>query len=99
MLTHQANQTKPISTIFLIGWLLLLSIKSGYGQQVVLRGRVAVHNSKYKTGEVMYVPNTYLRAPFTTPDLTDARGIFTLEFVGFDPGMTIDKNGRISGLS
>ena len=63
-----------------------------------MHGTVAVHNSKYKTGKVIYVQNTYLTAPFTKPALTDVKGAFTLEFVGLDPGMTIKIEASKQGL-
>ena len=72
-----------------LGIAILLFFNQGHAQQVQLRGTVAVHNSKYKTGKVIYVQNTYLTAPFTKPALTDVKGAFTLEFVGLDPGMAM----------
>jgi hypothetical protein len=45
-----------------------------HAQQVELRGTVSVHNSKYETGEVIYVQNAYLSAPFTVPATSDEKG-------------------------
>ena len=81
-----------------LGIAILLFFNQGHSQQVQLRGTVAVHNSKYKTGKVIYVQNTYLTAPFTKPALTDVKGAFTLEFVGLDPGMAIKIEASKQGL-
>ena len=82
----------------ILGIAILLFFYQGHAQQVQLRGTVAMHNSKYKTGKVIYVQNTYLTAPFTKPALTDVKGAFTLEFVGLDPGMAIKIEASKQGL-
>ena len=56
-----------------LGITILLLFYQGHAQQIQLRGTVAMHNSKYKTGKVIYVQNTYLTAPFTKPALTDVK--------------------------
>ena len=58
-------------------------------QQINLAGRISIHNSKYSTGEIQYVENAQVTAAFTTPDVTDTRGSFSLEFVGLDQGTSV----------
>jgi tetratricopeptide (TPR) repeat protein len=60
-----------------------------FSQQIELRGRVSIHNSKYNTGIIEYVKNAYVTAPFTRPDDTDDEGWFELEFVGIDAGTSV----------
>ena len=69
-----------------------------YAQQVELRGTVAVHNSKYEMGEVIYVQNAYLSAPFTVPATSDVEGEFVLEFVGLDVGTPMKIEAEKAGL-
>jgi hypothetical protein len=69
-----------------------------YAQQVELRGTVAVHNSKYETGEVIYVQNAYLSAPFTVPATSDVEGVFVLEFVGLASGTALKIEAEKAGL-
>ena len=57
-----------------------------------------MHNSKYQTGKVIYVQNTYLSVPFTKPALSDVKGAFTLEFVGLDPSMAMKIEASKQGL-
>jgi hypothetical protein len=65
---------------------------------VELRGTVAVHNSKYETGEVIYVQNAYLSAPFTVPATSDVEGVFVLEFVGLASGTALKIEAEKAGL-
>ena len=67
-----------------LGIAILLFFNQGHAQQVQLRGTVAVHNSKYKTGGDLCTQTPTLTSPFTKPALTDVKGAFTLEFVGLD---------------
>ena len=69
-----------------------------YAQQVELRGTVAVHNSKYETGEARYVQNAYLSAPFTVPATSDVQGNFVLEFVGLASGTALKIEAEKAGL-
>ena len=68
-----------------------------YAQEIVLKGQISIHNSKFKTGEVAYVQNAFVSAPFTKPANTDAEGKFQLEFVGVNAGtgmrLKVDKVG------
>jgi tetratricopeptide (TPR) repeat protein len=68
------------------------------GQQIELTGSVSLHNSKYQTGEIVYVDNVYITAPFTKPSNTDDNGSFSLDFVGLDSGTSIDVQAEKSGL-
>ena len=69
-----------------------------HAQQVELRGTVAVHNSKYETGEVIYVQDAYLSAPFTVPATSDVEGNFVLEFVGLASGTALKIEAEKAGL-
>jgi hypothetical protein len=69
-----------------------------HAQQVELRGTVSVHNSKYETGEVIYVQNAYLSAPFTVPATSDVEGNFVLEFVGLASGTALKIEAEKAGL-
>ncbi|MCB0583633.1 MAG: hypothetical protein KDD10_30415, partial [Phaeodactylibacter sp.] len=66
-------------------------------QQITLRGRVSIHNSRYHAGNIEYVAGACASAPFTTPVSTDEDGSFQLEFVGLDINtevqITIEKAG------
>lgn len=76
---------------------LILTAFSLYPQQVALNGQVSVHNSKYTTGTIQYVPNTSIRASFAKPAITDDKGKFQLEFVGIDPGLAVQLNVEKAG--
>ena len=75
----------------------LLITATTAAQQVTLKGLVSIHNSKYNTGKIEYVPDAYITAPFTKPVNSDVVGNFSLEFVGIDPGtavtLTVEKSG------
>ena len=77
---------------------LLLIPLTVYGQEIELKGQVSIHNSLYNTGEIEYVPNAYVSAPFTNPDDTDDEGRFSLEFVGIDGGTQVDLTVEKAGL-
>ena len=70
-------------------WTVFLIAINCTAQQIQLKGNVAVHNSKYETGKVIYVEDAYIKALFTKPANTDVQGNFTLEFVGIDPGTSL----------
>ena len=80
-------------------WLCLSILSTGFvsAQEVVLEGRVFIHNSQYQTGEIQYVPNAYVSAPYAGTDDTDDRGLFELADVGMDRGtsvaLTVEKSG------
>lgn len=75
----------------------ILTITITFAQQIILKGQVSIHNSKYRTGQIEYVPNAFVSAPFAGSKSTDADGKFGLTFVGMDAGTTIkiaaEKNG------
>ena len=81
-----------------LGLIVLLFSHQGHAQQIQLRGTVAVHNSKYETGEVRYVHNAYMSAPFTVPAASDVAGEFVLEFVGLAPGTALKIEAEKAGL-
>jgi len=81
-----------------IAFIILFIATNVYSQQLVLEGQVSVHNSKYNTGEIEYVQNASIIAPFTKPATTDINGNFQLEFVGLDPGTAIKLQAEKSGL-
>ena len=55
---------------------ILLFFYQGHAQQVQLRGTVAVHNSKYKTGKVIYV-QTPILLPLLPSRPYRCKGAFT----------------------
>lgn len=73
---------------FLFGVLFLVSTWT-YAQQVILRGQIFIHNSKYNTGTIKYVEKASVSASFGGFDNTDDRGQFTLEFVGYCEGTSV----------
>ncbi len=79
-------------------YLALFSFISLWSQQIELSGTVTVHNSKYDTGEIQYVKDVYISAPFTKPSSTDDTGKFRLDFVGLDPGTAIQLQAEKDGL-
>ena len=81
-----------------LGLIVLLFSHQGHAQQIQLRGTVAVHNSKYVTGEVIYVQDAYLSAPFTVPATSDVEGNFVLEFVGLASGTALKIEAEKAGL-
>ncbi|GJM33849.1 MAG: hypothetical protein DHS20C18_28500 [Saprospiraceae bacterium] len=67
-------------------------------QQISLIGQVSIHNSKYNTGQIEYVKDVYVSAPFTNPDDTDDNGTFNLVFVGISEGTSVKLNIEKAGL-
>ncbi|GJM31789.1 MAG: hypothetical protein DHS20C18_07900 [Saprospiraceae bacterium] len=76
----------------------LLLFFAGRSQQITLRGQVSIHNSQFRTGQIEYVKNAFVSAPFTTPDDTDDLGLFHLEFVGLDAGTSVKLDLEKVGL-
>lgn len=72
-------------------------LSSLFAQSVLLTGQVSIHNSAYTTGQIAYVKNTYVSAPFAGSANTDNTGSFQLNFVGIDRGatvaLTVEKDG------
>lgn len=68
-----------------------------YAGEIVLNGQISIHNSKFKSGEVAYVQNAFVSAPFSKSANTDVEGKFQLEFVGVTAGtgmrLKVDKMG------
>ena len=71
---------------------------TGLAQQAQVEGRVSIHNSKYRTGEVQYVPNTYITAFQAQPANSDNEGKFQLTFVGLPPGTSVSLAPEKQGL-
>ena len=69
-----------------------------YTQQITLDGQVSIHNSKYTTGNIQYVKDAYVQAPFATPDDTDVEGRFCLVFVGIESGVSVKVTVEKAGL-
>lgn len=67
----------------------LLCTCSMQAQQINLNGLVSIHNSKYETGEIQYVPNAFVSADFTTSTNTDGNGKFSLVFSGIPSGTDV----------
>ena len=77
---------------------IVFILNTALPQQIKLSGQVSMHNSKYKTGEIEYVQNTSIKAPFTKPTTTDINGNFQLEFVGISAGTSIQVHVEKAGL-
>ena len=88
--------TKSRTTTLLL--LMLLAAFTTYAQKIQLTGQVSIHNSKYHTGAIQYVPNAYITAAFTSPATTDANGRFELQFIGLDAGTTVQIEAEKAGL-
>ena len=76
---------------------VLLAV-SGMAQQSSLQGRVSIHNSKYQTGQIQYVPDTYITAFQAKPANSDSQGKFQLTFVGLPPGTSVSVAPEKQGL-
>ena len=76
---------------------VLLAV-SGMAQQSSLQGRVSIHNSKYKTGQIQYVPDTYITAFQAKPANSDSQGKFQLTFVRLPPGTSVSVAPEKQGL-
>ncbi|MEL6142267.1 MAG: tetratricopeptide repeat protein, partial [Bacteroidota bacterium] len=61
-------------------------------QQINLTGRVSIHNSKYRTGQIDYVEGTVVSAPYAGETNSDNEGKWRLTFQGI-PGGTVIKLG------
>lgn len=66
-------------------------------QDIILKGQVSIHNSKYKTGTIQYVPYANIRASFASPGMTDNKGEFSILFRGLARGseteVIVEKEG------
>lgn len=76
----------------------LWSVICCYAQQIPLKGRISIHNSKYNSGEIQYVENAQITAPFTTPTTSDSQGRFDLSFVRVQIGHSVDISVNKAGL-
>ena len=80
-------------------WLtFILTSQSLTAQQITLKGQVSIHNSKYETGTIEYVPNAYASAPFAGTVDSDTEGKFGLVFVGMDGGTEVKVKVEKAGL-
>lgn len=66
-----------------------LFIAAAVAQQIDLNGRVSIHNSGYRTGQIEYVSNVFVKAPFAGETSTDSEGKFQLTFHGIANGTVI----------
>lgn len=66
-------------------------------QQNSIPGTIALHNSKYRTNTLQFVPGASVRADSASPTTSDASGRFNLQFRGKESGLqarlTIEKTG------
>ncbi|WP_062056419.1 tetratricopeptide repeat protein [Aquimarina longa] len=80
--------------LFFIICILLSSLSA---QEIKIKGQLSIHNSRYNSGTIEYVPNAFVTAPFTKPSSTDNLGKFELNFVGIENGtslrLTVEKAG------
>ena len=77
---------------------LILASLSVSAQQITLKGQASIHNSAYTTGEIKYVHNANITAPYTSPDDTDSEGRFNLSFVGIAKGTALQLKVEKDGL-
>ena len=65
-------------------------------QEIILKGRISIHNSKYKTGAIEYVQDAYINADSAGSTQTDLNGKFRLIFQSVTPGdevvLTVEKD-------
>ena len=85
---------RPILTCFLI----LAAVSICFCQEIDLHGRVSIHNSRYRTSEIEYVANAFIRAPFAGSTNSDSEGEFLLVFTGIQTGTTIRLTVEKEGL-
>ncbi len=76
----------------------LLAGVVGFSQQIRLKGQASIHNSKYETGEITYVKDVFITAPFTKSSSTDMEGKFELDFVGITSGTSIKLKAEKANL-
>ena len=94
------SNNKPIFSPKMRQFVLVILIffsGTAYGQEISLVGQVSIHNSLYNTGQIEFVSNVYVIAPFTNPDDTDELGRFTLSFVGLERGTQIELSVEKAG--
>jgi len=77
---------------------ILLMSSFAFSQQISLRGSIAVHNSKYKTGKQQFIKDAFITARYTKPSSTDNNGNFSLQFVGTEIGTSIKLEIAKQGL-
>lgn len=70
----------------------------GFSQQINLTGQVSIHNSRYETGEIEYVQDAFIQAPFAGGTNSDSEGLFRLTFQGITAGETIRLRVEKDGL-
>ncbi|PHI19812.1 hypothetical protein CEQ90_11360 [Lewinellaceae bacterium SD302] len=83
---------------FLPSLLCLAFITCLTAQQIDLSGRVSIHNSRYRTGQIEYVADAFVSAPFAGETGTDSEGRFSLTFQGIEGGTTIKLAAEKAGL-
>ena len=81
-----------------IGYIFISLTHPLIAQQITLKGQAFIHNSKYETGSIKYVPNAFAMAPYSDTDETDIEGKFGLTFVGLDRGTEVKVRIEKSGL-
>jgi tetratricopeptide (TPR) repeat protein len=77
----------PSNLKYLFNILMTIAFVEASAQQdVKLPGVVVEQNSKLKSGQVVYVQGANIKAIQATPQMSDARGRFTLVFADMPPG-------------
>lgn len=89
--------TKHMKTLFTY-LLFLTSTSCCLAQQINLTGQISIHNSRYETGEIEYVQNAFIEAPFAGSTNSDSEGLFRLIFQGIAAGETIRLAVEKAGL-
>lgn len=83
-----------VTVIILYGIFLLLPSISISAQQTSLNGVVAIFNSKFETGNTIYVDNAFITETSErgNPTLTKSDGTFNMTIVGINPGFGVQIN-------
>ena len=76
---------------------LLLSTNVFLAQQIDLTGQISVHNSRYETGEIEYVPGAFIQAPFAGETSSDSEGLWGLTFQDIAGGTIIKLSVEKAG--
>ena len=87
-----------MNTRHLFTLLCLWSSLALEAQQIDLSGRVSIHNSRYRTGQIEYVSDAFVSAPFAGSTSSDVEGRFGLTFSGIENGTVIKLTVEKAGL-
>ena len=91
-----------MNILFFIQILVLTAFMStpfcGYAQTYTLYGNTSIFNSKYETGKTIWVDGVQVLSDFVKPQLSDSKGYFSLEYIGFDAGTKVKISAEKNNL-